>query len=89
MTADFTGTLRSMFRAQVEADENVRVEPVHGSPTPVKLAFAVYHYPEQQRPMTEMENGAIVELDMRWEELMGLYARIHQFAQQRGWPLPE
>jgi hypothetical protein len=89
MTADFTGTMRPIFRGQVEPQQEVRLESVSGSVFQAKLSLALQAYPVKQPPLAAFEQGAILVVDMRWEELVLLYGHIRRYAQQMDWPLPE
>lgn len=88
MTADFTGTMRPRYRVRLEVAEPVLVQHVPGSLTPASLLLALQDRPTIAPPIADVEPGATLVLDMRWEEMAALYSAIWHYGQKMDLPLP-
>jgi len=88
--ADMTGTMRPKYLVLLDAGELPLVRSVGGNGlATVKLAVSIRYAPNKYAPTADIESGAALELDMRWEEMVSIYAHIQQFAQREGLSLPK
>jgi len=86
---DFTGTGRRQFRARLEPVKGIRIQHVPGSGTPASLLLALRDRPDLMEPLADVQRGAILVLEMRWEDMVDLHRKIGEYAQHMGLTLPE
>jgi len=86
---DFTGTGRRQFRARLEPVNGVKIQHVPGSGTPASLFLALRDRPDLMEPLADVQRGAVLVLEMRWEDMADLHRKIAEYARQMDLTLPE
>src|ERR1700689_2774099 len=89
MTADFTGVFQPVYTVRVAPSERIQIELIPGGESPAKLSLALRDRASLVPALvSHPDNGAILVLHMRWEEMREIYSAIADLAEKMDWPLP-
>ena len=88
MPADFTGTTRPVYTVRSEPGQPVHLDWVSDGESSAKLSLALSDHASLAAPLSALEDGAILVLYMRWEEMQAIYSAIRRLADSTGLSLP-
>jgi hypothetical protein len=89
MSADFTGTFQPVYHVRLAPSEAPQLQWVPGDNSPVTLSLALRDHLSLRRALAEPpDDGAILVLGMRQEQVIEIYLAIRQLAMTMGWRLP-